>query len=438
MRDAIFSGVHAKAREGLPLDGRWARLRACLGGRNLRRRGPQAVVIGLGANGLGVVRALARMRVQVVGIYTEAGEVGRHSRHCRALRLPDPDRDPGAFLKDLLALGERLGDRPALFWTVDSHLALISRERESLGRLFRFHLPAQGVLDRLMDKSAVLEAARRYGIAAPQSVTFPDRAQLVRGLDSLSLPCVAKPRLPWRRREAGLPKVALLATREELWRFIERYQPAAEELVIQQLIEGGDADHAFCLLYVDSSSRVAGVVTGRTIHRYPPGLGMTASCITLEIRELEEAGERLLLGEGYRGLAELEFKKDRRDGAYKLFEVNTRPWAYNALAPACGANLVYLAYLDAIGERWSGERLRGRPGHAWMNAEYEAGFFLRRLQRGRLSALPWCTFLPGTTRAFFAWDDPRPALERLLWRLRKGWTRRGSGRARRGSPAGAL
>src|SRR5688572_16917051 len=103
-------------------------------------RGPHAVVLGLGVNGLGVVRALAWRDIPVVGVYERVGEIGRYSRHCRAVSVPDVERDPAGFLQEVCALGRRLGDQPVLFPTTDAQVALVSRERTALGKLFRFRL----------------------------------------------------------------------------------------------------------------------------------------------------------------------------------------------------------------------------------------------------------------------------------------------------------
>jgi predicted ATP-grasp superfamily ATP-dependent carboligase len=375
------------------------------------------VVLGLGVNGLGVVRALAQENVPVVGVYEQAGEIGRYSRHCRAVSFPDVERDPEGFFRELCALGKQLGDRPVLFPTSDRQLELVSREREPLGKLFRFRLAAHEVLDLLMDKALVLEAARRYGIGGPRTFIFRRPEDLSAAMETLPVPSVAKPRFPWRPNPGRVPKVTLLHSREEIQAFIQRYGESADNLVFQEVIEGGDADHAFCTMYMSSRQRVVGVVTGETIHRYPPNLGRTASCVTRDIPELAEAGERFLAGERYLGLAELEFKRDRRDGMYKLFEVNTRTWAYNGLSPACGVNLVHLAYLEAIAEPLPEEPLRGRSGWTWVNSELEAGFLWKTLKQGRFAGLPWRSFRPKTAHSKFAWDDPQPALRGLFYRV---------------------
>jgi predicted ATP-grasp superfamily ATP-dependent carboligase len=52
----------------------------------------------------------------------------------------------------------------------------------------------------------------------------------------------------------------------------------------------------------------------------------------------------------YRGLFMAEFKKDPRDGVFKLLEINARSAGSSYFAVACGMNHVLRAYLDALGE----------------------------------------------------------------------------------------
>jgi predicted ATP-grasp superfamily ATP-dependent carboligase len=57
-----------------------------------------------------------------------------------------------------------------------------------------------------------------------------------------------------------------------------------------------------------------------------------------EQREVEDAACRFLRSLDYSGLAEVEFKYDRRDGRYKLLDVNARGWTWSALGPLAGVD----------------------------------------------------------------------------------------------------
>jgi predicted ATP-grasp superfamily ATP-dependent carboligase len=52
----------------------------------------------------------------------------------------------------------------------------------------------------------------------------------------------------------------------------------------------------------------------------------------------------------YTGLFIAEFKRDPRDDAFKLFEINARSGGDNDFLRACGANHILAAYQEALGE----------------------------------------------------------------------------------------
>ena len=58
---------------------------------------------------------------------------------------------------------------------------------------------------------------------------------------------------------------------------------------------------------------------------------------------------RFLAALEYRGTFSAEFKRDERDGVWKLLEVNCRQWWYVGFAASCGVNVTRMTYRDALG-----------------------------------------------------------------------------------------
>jgi predicted ATP-grasp superfamily ATP-dependent carboligase len=128
---------------------------------------------------------------------------------------------------------------------------------------------------------------------------------------------------------------------------------------------------------------------------------------------------------GLRGLANVEFKLDARDGRYKLIECNARFVASDGLVSASGISLGTFVY----------NRLTGRPPppvksyesglHQWDPArDVLALWELRRA--GQLTVGRWVRSVARRqTFAYFRWTDPLPALARLTLplrrRLRRAW-----------------
>ena len=62
---------------------------------------------------------------------------------------------------------------------------------------------------------------------------------------------------------------------------------------------------------------------------------------------------RLLRAIGFHGVSQVEFKRDPRDGRFKLMEINPRLWQWHGLAAALGVDFPRIVYLDLMGRRRS-------------------------------------------------------------------------------------
>jgi predicted ATP-grasp superfamily ATP-dependent carboligase len=75
--------------------------------------------------------------------------------------------------------------------------------------------------------------------------------------------------------------------------------------------------------------------------------------VSVPIAEVHEFAQILihyLTAIEYQGLVGIEFKRDPRDGEFKVLEVNARSMGGNIFPFTCGLNLVYAAYLDTLGQ----------------------------------------------------------------------------------------
>src|SRR5690606_16075463 len=87
------------------------------------------------------------------------------------------------------------------------------------------------------------------------------------------------------------------------------------------------------------------------IRQFPPDAGTIVSGKVTDEPILFELGQRLIRSLGFHGIANTEFKRDQRDGTFKLIEINPRPGMWNWSAFSAGINLPALAYHEALGEK---------------------------------------------------------------------------------------
>ena len=95
----------------------------------------------------------------------------------------------------------------------------------------------------------------------------------------------------------------------------------------------------------------------------------------------------------FRGICEVEFIRDPRDGVFKFLEVNPRIWGWHSIALRAGVNLPYLSYLDQMGKTI--EVPEFRKNVKWIREITDAMTVLKEIGKGRLSILEVLRSLQG-------------------------------------------
>lgn len=117
---------------------------------------------------------------------------------------------------------------------------------------------------------------------------------------------------------------------------------------------------------------------------------------------------------GYQAFAEVELKRNPKDGEYKIIEINARTSLQNTLAGACGADVAYTAHLDACGQA-ANPALSFRNSVLWVDDFLDTVSFLQHLVRRDIGRGEIFDSLnPRKVRSVAAWDDPLPLAFRAL------------------------
>jgi len=325
---------------------------------------PAVVLDVMFTNGLSAVRALAALDVPVVAVDHRRAALGLHSRLAVPVLAPDPLADEAGYLELLAAVAEACGERSVAFPTQDAGMVLVAREA---ARLPGMALAGSGwdVIGPLLAKRTQLEAARRAGVPVPPTWCPDDRASAEQAAAEVRYPAIVKPSvgIAFKARE-GRPVIEA-HTPEELLAAWDRAHDSGDELLVQEVVPGGDDALWTVGSYTSGGGReLVGTFCGRKLAQMPPRFG---TCRVGEARWSDEAvnlARALLVTVGYDGIAQTELKRDPRDGTFRLMELNTRLWQWHSLARRCGVDLVAMAYAGATGGRpraaQSGPRHDGR------------------------------------------------------------------------------
>jgi len=345
-----------------------------------------AAVVDVGwVNGLAAVRSLGRAGIRVLAVDHRPSALGFRSKYAEPLLSPDPFMDEHRFVNFVRALGEVV-----VFPTHDDVLKAIAQYADDLDVLTPF--PDWELLERVQSKRAQLEQAAAAGIDIPRSEpgTFPVIVKPDRSVEFK------------RRHKRQAFRCETPAELEEALTRTEEFGP-----IVQELIPGGDDTLYTVGSYLDADGRALGVFCGRKLRQTPPGIGTCRVGEAVWVQEVVDAALTLLRAFGYRGISQVEFKRDPRDGRYKLMEINARLWQWHGLATACGVDVPLIAYRDLTGET---------PPDAHMNGHGK---------RWAITLLPGerpAPQRPPYVDAVFALDDPKPGAVHLARVLRSAVT----------------
>ena len=310
-----------------------------------------AVVLGAGANGLGVARSLARARVPVCLLDTDARRAEMRTRAATPLQIRATHGE--TLVEDLVRLGtmQFSGVRPVLFLTQEESVRTVSHHRDRLSALYRFSLPPMEVVDTLQHKEGFQRRAEQLGSPIPPLAHIRALADLP-ALGELRYPVAVKP----GERDAAYARQFRKAYRagsaEEAAALIRRILPVMADVVVQEWIEGPDSNIHFCLQYVDRDGQAAGSFAGRKIRSWPPQVGGTASCTAApEVHaQLSAMTTRFFQAAGVVGMASMEYKRDTRSGEFRMVEPTIGRTDYQEeVATLNGVNLPYVAWCSELG-----------------------------------------------------------------------------------------
>jgi D-aspartate ligase len=364
--------------------------------------------------GLGVVRSLGRLGIPVYGVYRERLMPAAVSSYLSGRFIWRGEvEDESRFLDGMAMIGERLGRPAVLVPTDDLGAIMVSQHVATLSRWFRFPDPPTGLAPLVASKKGLYELCSKLGIPCPQ-VSYPSsRHDLEEFAAKAAFPVVAKAIEPWLvPAGAGLKSTSIIHSPEDLLDLYRRLEGnSAGNLLLQEYIPPDRAQDWFFHGYCDARSSCLVSFTGVKLRSYPPYAGATSLGRCQDNDTLRGHAEQLLETIGYRGIMDLDYRLDLRDGEYKLLDFNPRVGAqFRVFEDAAGIDVVRALHLDL-----TGREVRRRPqreGRVFVVEQSDLLASLGYHRAGDLSLSSWLSSLPASRSelAWFARDDLAPFL----------------------------
>jgi D-aspartate ligase len=368
------------------------------------------VLLGSGHHGgLGVVRSLGRLEVAVSTIDSTWWDPAFSSRYCRSrffLNTKDGSREDS--IARLLEIGQKLGGRPILIPTTDQGAIWVAEHAADLQEAYRFPRQDAELVRLLCDKSRMQELAHRSGIPTAQAVVPRSKVDVEQFLQTAVFPVMVKAIDAYRfRRYTGGTKFVIQTPGELIDLCAKAEDRENPNFLIQEFIPGDDWMFDG---YFDKDSECVFGITGKKIRRFPVDTGVTSLGICLRNETVEKTTATFMKAIGYRGILDIGYRYDRRDGQYKVLDVNPRiGCTFRLFAAVNGMDVARALYLDMTGQPIpAAQPVENRK---WMVEDFDLFSALRSWRNRSLSLKEWVRSLRGVQEtACFAWDDPLPFL----------------------------
>jgi D-aspartate ligase len=371
--------------------------------------------------GLNIMKSLGPLGVRVYNVDPHRLAPASHSRYCRGNFVWDIEGIPGAVSLGYLAeIRRKIGQRAILIPTTDVTARLVDCWRAPLRDLFIFPEQRHGLVKSLCSKKQMYLLARQHGIPTPGCCFPASRADLEASLEDLRFPVLLKGIDGQRLWERTGKKMFIVSSADELIRtYTNAEDPLCPNLMVQEYIPGGDDTIWMFNGYFNSRSECVVGFTGKKLRQCPIHTGSTSLGICMANPAVEQTTLHFMKAVGYRGILDIGYRYDARDGLYKVLDVNPRIGAtFRLFVGSDGMDVARALYCDLTGQPvFPSPAVDGRK---WIVEDLDLLSSYRYFREGSLTLRGWLDSLRGIDEAaFLSLRDPAPLFFAGLTRLQE-------------------
>lgn len=307
------------------------------------------------------------------------------------------------IVQALLDLQSEFEDPPVLLLTRDKDALEVSKSRNLLDGHYKFLLPDNDLVDKLMHKGKFAKLAQQEDFRIPRTIEIKRPEEICNAIREFSFPFVLKPYL---RHACKINDEA------ELESYLNTLSPVNwSSVVAQEWIPGNDASIYFCFVYFDQNSEIIASLTAQKIRQWPPEYGTTSLCRTVENRYVLEETVRIFRRLGLVGFGSIEYKYHHERDAYYIMEPTVGRFNQQiAITHAAGVNFPLL--ITEFLTKGQIPQCMQKNNVWWI---YEPSDYLsQRSSRQQNKGGYWRHLLRSDAHVLWSWRDPLPFLSSLV------------------------
>jgi predicted ATP-grasp superfamily ATP-dependent carboligase len=361
---------------------------------------PPLVILGGSANALSVARGVGRLGVRTYALNKPDAHIFR-SRYCDGIRTDKP------WDEVLLGPGFEHLHGAVVLACADDGIQFLIDHRDALLERYKLDISNVEAQRAMLDKLSTVRAAQAAGVPVPRIWMAEDRAGLDAVADELVYPLIVKPRHTYQYVARTGRKFEVV---DDLDRLREIFDTMGMPFMLQEKIPMPDDHLCSYYTYLDEDGEPQFHYTKRIVRRWPKNQGQACYHVSDVVPQARELGLKFFQSVGLRGVCNVEFVHDARDGQYKVVECNARFTAGDPLLRATGVDLGRYVYERAIGREPAPTGVTFRKRYYWYPWE-DLHALLELRELGELTVWQWIKSLSWRpVFPYMSFSDPWPTM----------------------------
>lgn len=379
------------------------------------------LILGGAENALSLLRSLSNEGI-IVSVSADKECPAFYSRYCKNKYIVPKKVMPSKYWSDLLFKNKKESGSVILACS-DYALEFIASNRIDLENTYIVEDHVKEVREALLNKLETLRLAKSAGVPAPDYWEIHDITDVHKIADELEYPVILKPLHSHLFQKHFGKKLFKIQTKKELNEKSKEVLNKNLKFMICELVPGPDSLLSSYYTYIDEYGNVLFEYTKRIIRRYPVNFGGGVYHESVWLPRTAELGLKFFKQVGLRGLGNIEFKQDPRDGKLKVIECNARFTAAQELLFRSDMDIAMLIYRKLTGGIIPKLAQNSKSLRLWYPVrDYRAYRVLRK--EGKITLTAWLnSVLRKQIFPYFRPLDPLPSFMKLIFLIRHQFSR---------------